>query len=44
MVANKGSMLALSFHHRSLFEKLFNEDVIKKVTMVADYPVYVFWR
>lgn len=44
MVANKGSMLALSFHHRSLIEKLFNEDVIEKVTMVADYPVYVFWR
>jgi nucleotide-binding universal stress UspA family protein len=44
MAANKGSMLALSFHHRSLIEKLFNEDVIKKVTMVADYPVYVFWR
>lgn len=44
MTTHRGGMLALSFHHRSLIESLFNENVIKEITMVADYPVYVFWR
>ncbi len=44
MTTSRAGMLALSFHHRSLIESLFNENVIKKITMVADYPVYVFWR
>jgi len=37
-------ILALSYHHRSLFEKLFRENVDKKVSRIADYPVLVFWH
>jgi nucleotide-binding universal stress UspA family protein len=39
-----GSMLALSFHHRSLMEKLFRENTIKKIAMITDYPVFTFWH
>lgn len=41
---NKGDILALSFHQRSLFEKLFKENVVKQISMVATYPVFVFWH
>ena len=37
-------ILALSYHHRELFEKLFRENVVKKVSRIADYPVLVFWH
>lgn len=37
-------VLALSYHHRTLFEKLFRENVDKKVSRIADYPVLVFWH
>jgi nucleotide-binding universal stress UspA family protein len=37
-------ILALSNHHRALFEKLFKENVAKKVSRIADYPVLVFWH
>jgi nucleotide-binding universal stress UspA family protein len=37
-------ILALSYHHRILFEKLFRENVLKKVSRIADYPVLVFWH
>jgi nucleotide-binding universal stress UspA family protein len=37
-------ILALSYHHRPLFEKLFKEKVTKKVSRIADYPVLVFWH
>jgi nucleotide-binding universal stress UspA family protein len=37
-------ILALSNHHRALFEKLFKENVVKKVSRIADYPVLVFWH
>ena len=37
-------ILALSYHHRELFEKLFRENVAKKVSRVADYPMLVFWH
>lgn len=37
-------VLALSFHHRALREKLFTQDVVKQITMVAEYPVLVFWH
>lgn len=40
----KGQLLALSFHHRTLVEKLFHENVIKKISMIADYPVFTFWH
>lgn len=39
-----GDILALSFHHRSLVEKLFRENVIKKISMIADFPVFTFWH
>jgi nucleotide-binding universal stress UspA family protein len=39
-----GNMLALSFHHRSVIEKLFRENVIKKITMITDYPIFTFWH
>ena len=37
-------ILALSYHHRELFEKLFRENVVKKVSRIADFPVLVFWH
>jgi len=37
-------ILALSYHHRTLFEKLFKKNVAKKVSRIADYPVLVFWH
>lgn len=37
-------ILALTYHHRTLFEKLFQENVIKEVSRIADYPVLVFWH
>jgi nucleotide-binding universal stress UspA family protein len=37
-------ILALSYHHHTLFEKLFRENVDKKVSRIADYPVLVFWH
>jgi len=38
------NILALSYHHRALFDKLFKENVDKKVSRIADYPVLVFWH
>jgi nucleotide-binding universal stress UspA family protein len=44
-IKNSGAdILALSYHHRTLFEKLFRENVDKKVSRIADYPVLVFWH
>jgi nucleotide-binding universal stress UspA family protein len=37
-------ILALSFRHRTLFEKLFRENVDKKISRIADYPILVFWH
>jgi nucleotide-binding universal stress UspA family protein len=44
MKENKGDILALSFHHRSLMEKLIKENVVKQISMTAEYPVFVFWH
>ena len=44
MKMHDGDMLALSFHHRSLMEKLFTENVVKEISMVASYPVFIFWH
>lgn len=44
MKRNKGDMLALSFHHRTLIDNLFNENVVKRISMMAEYPVFVFWH
>jgi nucleotide-binding universal stress UspA family protein len=37
-------LLALSYRHRAVFEKLFSENVLKEVSRIADYPVLVFWH
>lgn len=42
--SHKADILALSFHHRLLMEKLFTQNVVKQVALVAEYPVLVFWR
>ena len=44
MKTHNGDMLVLSFHHRSLLEKLFTENVVKQISMVASYPVFIFWH
>jgi len=37
-------VLALSYHHRSLIDKLFHQNVIKRISMTASFPVFTFWR
>jgi nucleotide-binding universal stress UspA family protein len=44
MKIHDGDMLVLSFHHRSVMEKLFTENVVKQISMVASYPVFIFWH
>lgn len=44
MKNNNGDILALSFHHRQPLEKLFTQNVVKQMTMIAKYPVLVFWH
>ncbi len=44
MTERNGDLLALSFHHRSLMGNLFKENVLKRISMIADYPVFVFWH
>lgn len=44
MKNNKADMLALSFHHRTLMDNLFNENVVKRISLMAEYPVFVFWH
>lgn len=44
MKTHQMEMLALSFHHRSLMERLFSKNVIKEITMISEYPVFVFWH
>lgn len=41
---HKADILALSFHHRRLVEKLFTQDVVRQMTMIASYPILIFWR
>lgn len=44
MKSHDGDMLALSYHHRSLLEKFLTENVVKHISMVAHYPVFIFWH
>jgi len=37
-------VLALSYHHRSLMDNLTRQNVIKRISMTADFPVFTFWR
>jgi nucleotide-binding universal stress UspA family protein len=44
MKEGHADILALSYHHRTLFEKLFRRNVLKEISRIADYPVLVFWH
>lgn len=44
MKDTNADILALSYHHRLLFEKLFQENVTKEISRVAEYPILVFWH
>jgi nucleotide-binding universal stress UspA family protein len=44
MKNHNADILALSFHHRTLKEKFFNENVIKQITMILEYPAMIFWH
>lgn len=37
-------VLALSYHHRTLMDMVFHQNVIKQISMTADFPVFTFWR
>lgn len=41
---HEADMLALSCHHQTWIEKLFKPDVVKEISMIADYPVLAFWN
>ncbi len=41
---HEADMLALSCHHQSWIEKLFKPDIVKEISMIADYPVLAFWN
>ncbi|MDZ4713857.1 MAG: universal stress protein [Cytophagales bacterium] len=43
VTSQSSEILALSFHHRTLVDKLFRENVIKKLSMTAHFPVFTFW-
>jgi len=44
MKTHDAEMLALSFHHRSLIESLLEEDVIRRMSVIAAYPVFICWH
>jgi hypothetical protein len=35
---------SLSYHHRTLMDKVFHQNVIKQISMTADFPVFTFWK
>lgn len=41
---NKVDAMALSYHHRTLMDNLMRENVIKRISMTAEFPVFTFWR
>ena len=41
---NDANMLALSCHHKTWIEKLFKPDIVRDISMIADYPVLAFWN
>jgi nucleotide-binding universal stress UspA family protein len=44
MKSHGADLLALSYRHHTFFEKLFQMNVVKKVSRIADYPVLIFWH
>ncbi len=43
-VSNAVDVLALSYHHRTLMDAIFHQNVIKRISMTAEFPVFTFWR
>lgn len=44
VTSNNIDALALSYHHRNLMDKLFHQNVIKRISLTASFPVFTFWR
>jgi hypothetical protein len=42
--AHPVDVMALSYHHRTLMDKVFHQNVIKQISMTADFPVFTFWK
>lgn len=42
--AQDADLLALSFHHRSMMESIFRENVIRQISRISDYPALIFWH
>lgn len=42
IVRNQPDALALCSVHRNLIERLFHKSTIKHISVIADYPVYIF--
>ena len=43
-VSNAVDSMAMSYHHRTLMDALFHQNVIKRISMTAEFPVFTFWR
>ncbi|GHN02688.1 universal stress protein [Cytophagales bacterium WSM2-2] len=44
MKTHQADVLALSFHHRTFMEKLFKGNVVRQISMILEYPTFVFWH
>lgn len=44
MSEQENNLLAMSWHERTLMERIFTDNIIEKISRTAGYPVYVFWR
>jgi nucleotide-binding universal stress UspA family protein len=44
MSGQENNLLAMSWHERTLMERLFTDNIIEKISRTAGYPVFVFWR
>lgn len=42
--SNNIDALALSYHHRNLIDRIFHQNVIKRISLTASFPVFTFWR
>jgi nucleotide-binding universal stress UspA family protein len=42
VVRNEADALAFYSHHYNLLEKIFHKSVLKQITVLAEYPVFVF--
>jgi len=44
MKHHKNAILALSCHHRAVFEPFFQDSIIGEFSRLAEYPVLIFWH